>query len=218
MHLYINVHSHNQHDDNSITIINNRLGFDTHLHIDKPFSVGIHPWDTKLSQSKLVQELESYLNHKNCLALGECGLDKLLQISITQQIEVFETQLALASQYNKPVLIHCVKAYDEVINCCLPYLNKIPLIIHGFNKSSEMAQQLISKGFYLSINQSFILKENSDLSVIPIDKLFIETDDKQDYKIQELYALVAQKLNMKETLLKAKIYSNFETVFYGKTS
>src|SRR3970040_1933458 len=73
------------------------------------YSIGIHPWyiveerieaDLKLIKSKLQE--------KNCLAIGECGLDKRIEIPLDLQQSVFEKQLALAEKHQKPVVIHCV--------------------------------------------------------------------------------------------------------------
>ncbi len=218
MNTFINVHSHVCSTSNSITIFNHRFGVDAIIYTNSEFSIGIHPWDCMEVEAEETQKLELYIAHKNCLAIGECGIDKLIPVSVNKQLTIFKAQLDLAIKYHKPVIIHCVKAYDEMIACCSPYLSKIPLLIHGFNKSQEMANQLISKGFYISINQSLILKNEFDLRCIPLNKLFLETDDKQNYGIEVLYAMVAKKLNIEESLLKEKIYSNFETAFYGKTS
>ena len=51
----------------------------------------------------------------SCLALGECGLDKKVQTPLDLQQEVFERQLTLAEKYKKPVIIHCVAAFQELI-------------------------------------------------------------------------------------------------------
>ena len=162
---YINIHTHHLSKDRGVFLFNNRFGTSTgsvtnDLYLDNYFSVGIHPWDADLKTS--LSELENTIQHQNCLAIGECGLDKITDIDLELQKKVFISQLELAVKFQKPVIIHCVKAFDELIEICSPYHSKIPLIIHGFNKSVQLAKQLINKGFYLSLNDSVLKKEEVD--------------------------------------------------------
>lgn len=213
MSQFINLHTHYLNDDKNISIYNNRFLFDKELKTDCLFSIGIHPYDIDLVNENSFKELETFLNHKNCKAIGECGLDKLKNSDLNTQKEVLHKQLELALTYNKPVIIHCVKAYDELIEICNPFLNKIKLIIHGFNKSEELALQLISKGFYLSLNHTIFNKENFNFSLLPINQLFLETDDYTLVSISDVYKMASVKLNLNESELKEKLYSNFSLLF-----
>lgn len=197
-------------------LFNNRFGFDDKLYLEKYFSVGIHPWDGGLDSS--VSELEKIIADKNCLAIGECGLDKLIEIDIEVQKKVFMSQLDLAVKYQKPVIIHCVKAFDELIDICKPYQMYVPLIIHGFNKSHQLAKQLIEQGFYISLNPSVFKKNDFDFNEVPLEKLFLETDDNVFISIKEVYKTAAVHFKIAEEDLKEKIYCNFTPLFkdYGR--
>lgn len=210
---YINIHTHHLTNENGISIYNNRFLYDTEITIDHLFSIGIHPYDINLVDENSFKELEKKLNHKNCIAIGECGLDKLKNADLISQKIVLQKQLELAVKYNKPLIIHCVKAFDELIELCKPFENKIQLIIHGFNKSEELAVQLISKGFYLSLNHTIFNKENFDFTKLPINKLFFETDDYTLILISDVYKKASIKLKMDVNELKEKIYSNFNLLF-----
>ena len=192
-------------------LFNNRFGFDKELYLENYFSVGIHPWDADLEIS--IQEFEEIISHKNCLAIGECGLDKVIDIDLELQKKVFISQLYLAAEFQKPVIIHCVKAFDELIEICSSYHSKIPLIIHGFNKSSQLAKQLIDKGFYISLNHSVFKKEDDGFNDFPIEKIFLETDNNESLLIEEVYQKAASVFQMQEDGLKEKIYTNFTTLF-----
>lgn len=194
-----------------MSIYNNRLGYDKEPITDSFFSIGIHPWDCNLVTNTTFIELETYLSHTNCLAIGECGLDKFIAVDLEIQKTIFEKQLQLALKYNKPLIIHCVKAFNEIIQYCQPHVNKLSIIIHGFNKSDELAEQLQTKGFYISISESFINK--SSLSTINLNKIFFETDSNASLTINEVYVLAANKMNMDVNGLKEKIYRNFATIF-----
>ncbi|MES2515985.1 MAG: TatD family hydrolase [Bacteroidota bacterium] len=213
---YINIHTHHLSKDNGVFLFNDRFGFDPDLFLGKYFSVGIHPWDTELNIS--LSDLERIISHDHCLAIGECGLDKLIETNIDLQKKIFIRQLDLAVKFKKPVIIHCVKAFDEVMEICKPYHSKISLIIHGFNKSHQLAKQLIDQGFQLSLNPAIYKKGDFDFTSIPLEKLFLETDDKQSESIIETYKSASFFLKTDEEALKEKIYSNFTALFnnYGR--
>jgi len=208
---YINIHTHHLSKDNGVFLFNNRFGFDKDCYVDTFFSVGIHPWDSNLQISST--ELEEIIQHPKCVAIGECGLDKVIEIDLGIQKKIFISQLELAVKYQKPVIIHCVKAFDELIEICKPYHMQITLIIHGFNKSGQLAKQLIDNGFYLSLNSAIFKKVEIDLSILPIEKIFLETDNYESLLIEDVYQKAAICFQIQEDELKAKIYTNFTALF-----
>ena len=209
---YVNIHTHHLSKDSGVFLFNNRYGFDSKVYVDSFFSVGIHPWDSELDVSKIA--FERVIQHPNCLAIGECGLDRLTSPDLAKQEEVLKFQLKLAIKYRKPVIIHCVKAYEEIIKICDPYHSKIPIMIHGFNKSYELLSQLIAKGFYISLHPFFFKKEENIIRTISLEKLFLETDNNRLISIQEIYKMTSVRLKISEEYLKNKIYNNFTTLFY----
>jgi TatD DNase family protein len=208
---YINIHTHHLSKDNGVFLFNNRFGFDKDIYNESFFSVRIHPWDSNLEVT--ISELEKSIKHKNCLAIGECGLDKMIEIEFEIQKQLFISQLNLAVKYNKLVIIHCVKAFNELIEICKPYQKQIPLVIHGFNKSSQLAKQLINFGFYLSFHPSIFSKPNFYLSKIDIKHVFLETDDDDQITIEDVYNKASIYFQMEESELKEKIYCNFTNIF-----
>lgn len=158
-----------------------------------------------------MNEFDRLIQEPNCLAVGECGLDKICKSDYRQQKYFFSEQLKLAVKYQKPVIIHCVKAFDDLLGICKPYINKIPLILHGFNKNDELAKQFINKGFFLSVSSEFLSK--TKLNQVILSNLFLETDDKINLNIRDVYKIASQKLLIKEELLKEKIYINFAALF-----
>ena len=179
------------------------------------YSVGIHPW--YIAEDRIDADLkiiEEKLQTENCLAIGECGLDKRIEVPLYQQIIVFKKQLALAEKYKKPVVIHCVAAFQEVIAIKKEMKISVPMIIHGFSKNIQIANQLIAAGFYLSFGK--YLLRNPELKTvfmqIPDDRFFLETDTVEE-SIKQVYNLAAdyKKLDIKE--LQQIISSNFKEVF-----
>lgn len=179
------------------------------------YSIGIHPWyiteDRLESDLKIVEEK---LQTKNCLAVGECGLDKRTEVPLDLQIIVFEKQLILAEKYRKPVVIHCVAAFQEVIAIKKRIKITVPMIVHGFSKNSQMANQLIKEGFYISFGK--YLLRNPELKTVfqqvPNDRFFLETDTTQE-TIQEVYTLASAYKNLDSKELEAIISNNYKAVF-----
>ncbi|HMK06528.1 MAG TPA: TatD family hydrolase [Flavobacterium sp.] len=213
---FINLHTHNFTDKADILELVNQypLEFDAAI---PHYSIGIHPW--KIDESSIDAELaiiESKLPFENCMAIGECGLDKRIETPIDLQVSVFEKQLQLAQKYRKPVVIHCVAAFQEVIEIKKRLGISVPMLIHGFSKSEELAKQLLDSGFYLSFGK--YLLRNAELEVVfanvPNDRFFLETDTIEE-GIREVYALAAKYRNIELEELKQIIVHNFDSVFKG---
>lgn len=182
------------------------------------YSIGIHPW--YIVEDRIDQDLtiiESKLKEDNCRAIGECGLDKRIQTPLHMQVYVFEKQLALAQKYKKPVVIHCVAAFQEVISIKKKLNISVPMIIHGFSKNEDVAKQLIDNDFYLSFGK-YLLRNPELKSVfqsVPNDRFFLETDTIEE-GIKEVYALAAKYRNITIEELQEIIENNFHTVFKNK--
>lgn len=136
-------------------------------------SVGIHPWYISHAEEQLA-ELRRQALSPDVVAIGETGLDKLAETPLKCQQEIFSASVSLAEELGLFVIIHCVKAWDELIalkKACHP---RMPWVIHGFRGKAALARQLIRQGFYLSFGARF----NPDaLHEAWPNRLFAETDD-----------------------------------------
>lgn len=211
---FFNLHTHQFSNQSEVLELVNQYPwqFDTTI---PAYSIGIHPWYIK--EERLVQDLqiiEDKLQSKACLALGECGLDKRIEIPFSLQIAVFEKQIALAEKHQKPLVLHCVAAFQEVIEIKNRLQITVPMVIHGFSKNEQTAKQLLNNGFYLSFGK--YLLRNPELKAvfqsIPNNRFFLETDTVQE-SIHEVYALAASYKNCNLIDLKKIINTTFATVF-----
>lgn len=211
---FFNCHTHKFTDKPNVLELVNQYPqeFDSSI---LNYSIGIHPW--YIVQERLESDLdiiESKLKDTNCLAIGECGLDKRIEIPLDLQQQVFEKQLLLAQEYDKPLVIHCVAAFQEVIEIKKRLNIKVPMIIHGFSKNQQLAKQLIDNGFYISFGKYLV--QNPELESvfvsIPNSRFFLETDT-IDETIDEVYALAAKYKNMTVSKLQQQVAINFDTVF-----
>jgi TatD DNase family protein len=180
------------------------------------FSVGMHPWYLQpLLWNNDFNEFEAIIAQDDVIAIGECGLDWMTVAKPDMQKVVFSKHLHWAEKYNKPLIIHCVKAFNEIVAMCKKANIKQACIIHGFNNNLKIAEQLIKAGFYLSYGAA-ILEPNSNavqaIKQTPVDKLFLETDD-SDISIDVMYEKASQLLAMSIDELKLQIQANFSKVF-----
>ncbi len=211
-----NLHTH-QSTNQKYTEIVNVYPWEYHEN-DKYMSIGIHPW--YIDEQRLAEDLktiENQMSNPKFMAIGECGLDKRIEIPFTLQEEIFKQQLQLAQQYKKPVIIHCVNAYQEVMVLKKSLKITIPLIIHGFSKGLTLANDLIANGFYLSFGKYLLLNDDLGqvLKLLPLDKCFLETDNSQ-FSLDEIYDKASEILNIDKNNLIERQKNNFEKVFLQK--
>ena len=179
------------------------------------FSIGIHP--LYIDENRLesdFQILEQKLALPECLALGECGLDKRSETSFEVQQSVFERQLAFAEKHRKPVVIHCVAAFQELIEIKKRLKISVPMIVHGFSKKVELAKQLIDNGFYVSFGKNLLRNPEleSVFKSIPNDRFFLETDTIEE-GIEDVFALAAKYKEIELSELQEIVNNNYNTVF-----
>ena len=211
---FVNLHTHFYTKSDSILEIVNQYPKDFSDEI--PFySIGIHPWhidDNSINEDLKI--IKSKLSLKECIALGECGLDKRIDKIYSTQIGVFESQLDLLHEFPKPVILHCVASFDEVISCKKNSGLTSPFIIHGFSKNLQVAKQLLNQDFHLSFGK-YLLK-NSELSEvfkqIPNEKIFLETDTIAE-SLEEVYTFAANCKNISIEEMKEIVWKNYQTIF-----
>lgn len=210
---YIDVHTHTLKESNAIQVYNQPIGdsFQTNL-----CSVGIHPWHIDVTNiNNQLEQLEILLHQQTVIALGECGLDKLIDLPIATQETVFKAQILLAEKHNKPLIIHCVRAFDDLLRIRKEMKITVPMIVHGYNNNKEIAQQLLKSGCYFSFGKALLSHESNAskvISLIPSDKLFLETDS-SDTTIENIYTAASSLLKLEIDALKKIISTNFKNVF-----
>lgn len=178
--------------------------------------MGIHPWyaDAENWESQL-RFIEKMAVHEKVLAIGECGLDRLIALPLDKQLMIFEAQIKIAECVQKPVIIHCVRAFNELLQWKKQTKNTVPLIVHGFNNKPEIARQLLIHDFYFSLGTALLQPASNAakvLKMIPVTRLFLENDDK-DILIESVYEAAAIHLEMTVSALQNQIWTNFATVF-----
>lgn len=209
--MYYNIHTHQFSNNPEIVELVNQYPKEVDTSLPS-FTVGIHPW--YLNEERFDEELhliEKLLLTPNCKAIGECGLDKRIETSIDVQKKVLIPQLLLAEKYKKPVILHCVAAFQEIIEIKKELKIEIPMIIHGFTKNEQVARSLINNGFYLSFGKHLVRNPKMEpvFKTIPKERVFLETDG-MELCIFEIYKKAEQILGND---IKIIIEENFNKIF-----
>ena len=142
--------------------------------------LGFHPQDVKADWQEQWAAIEKAIreNREELVAIGEIGLDYYWDTTFkAEQQEVFKRQLKLAQELDLPVMIHNRDATEDT----LKILKEFPHwgVVHCFNGSKEVAQQILDMGFYLGIGGVLTFKNcklAETLEVVPLERIVLETD------------------------------------------
>ncbi|WP_293886413.1 MULTISPECIES: TatD family hydrolase [unclassified Sphingobacterium] len=213
---YIDLHTHRNYPVSALEVrsIKNVALNHSELVTEVDCSVGLHPWYINGNTEHDLGLMANALERKQVLAIGECGIDKTIEIPLTDQQSIFDKQVCLAQKYQKPLIIHCVRAFEEIVSSLKRLDFKEPVIFHGYRKNWILGQQLIRKGYYLSIGQHCLNGSQDELlQHISLCHLFLETDTDTMIEINALYCYVAQVRSIAVEELKCIIYQNYKKVF-----
>ncbi len=210
---YLNIHTHlSTGNPDEISVQNFIVGKDETIPRGL-FSAGIHPWYLGENVDSLLEKLSKIVPNSNCFAVGECGLDRNIDTDLSLQTQVFTQQIQLAESLQKPVIVHCVRAFPELIALKKKLKVSVPMLVHGFNNNLQICEQLISNGFYISLG-SALLKSDSNASKaikkIPIKQLFLETDDK-NHTIETIFMAASEHLGLGISQLQALMLESFSS-------
>lgn len=180
------------------------------------YSVGLHPWHIGNSKenNEALQMVENALEFDHVIFVGETGLDKVTEKDFAEQHRVFEAQAFMAEEYQYPLIIHCVKAYNEVIELRKKMKPSMPWIMHGYNGSIEMTKQMVEMGFLFSFGEILFrdqAKAIESFRYLPLTKLFFETDE-ADTSVDVIYHKGAELKQVALEELKYMVWKNFNRI------
>lgn len=182
----------------------------TGRHIEPSFA-GIHPWDAGAADENALRDFRKAVVTADFA--GEMGLD--YHISTPREVQElwFRRQLQTASELQKPVLLHCVRAFGPTMTILADYTLQA-VVFHGFIGSPQEAAQALRRGYYLSFGPRTFGSPKSlqALKATPLSQLFLETDT-LDTDIEDLYRLVAEARETTVGELQAGIVENYERIF-----
>jgi TatD DNase family protein len=210
---YINIHGHRQASSIEEWVMMNLMAKDFPPEdIENGFySVGFHPYNVgRVNEEETLNRVRLAVKHPRVLAIGEVGLDKSIEAPLEDQKRVFESQVRIAESANLPVVLHVVRAFNEMIEFMKTHQPAVPMIIHGYNGSTQMAEELVSAGYVISFGEA-ITGEHSKiieaLQRVPVEKMFLETDE-GDMDIREIYQFAAAVKGVPVEDLRVQIFEN----------
>src|ERR1035437_1306926 len=218
---FIDLHTHSLKEESAVfqiinlfpeqidQIINNKT-------ILSAYSIGWHPWYLKRSQMESTMAIINRASTNDAVvAIGECGLDLLCDPTIPLQLTIFKEHALIAEAVKKPLIIHCVRAFNELIRFKKEIKPSVPWIIHGFNANLTIGKELIRHGFYFSLGKALLDEISNAAKLLPeiaTDHLFLETDD-SDESIETIYQQAALLTKVDVVEMKKRVDANYSRSF-----
>jgi TatD DNase family protein len=186
-----------------------------------PVSIGIHPWEVAPNWEITFEKIkEEAAQNPRVLGIGEAGFDRLKGPEISLQKATFFAQADLASQLEIPLILHCVKAHDLLLEYLKSAKNPPNIIWHGWNQKPELARQLLPFPVFFSFGKQLLhLQSNAEqgLKGCPIHRIFFETDD-SGVEIDSIYQRASLLLQLPEAALADQVIANWNAISKRKIS
>ncbi len=171
-----------------------------HKRPDCRFSVGIHPYESAVVSEEAWTAITEAAALEHVVAIGECGLDATRDIPMSRQLEIFEKHIFLSEKLKKPLIIHCVKAFDSLIATRRKTRPSQLWIIHGFRGKPQQAEQLRREGLLLSFGAKY---NPETLKIFRPGEILFESDD-ETLSIDTIYRRAARLWKIPRYLVVAR--------------
>ena len=148
--------------------------------------VGIHPWDATTVDEVALAAVREKVKGCSTTGVGEIGLDRLKVREIPARMrEVFLTQLEIAAEFHRPVVLHGAKCWGQVVTACKPFAGRIPaFLFHGFSRSDGLISDIAALNGFISVGPALLndhaVNYRELVRRIPADRLLVETDRTTD--------------------------------------
>lgn len=175
------------------------------------YSASLHPWDIRDDWKVQMARVAVQSMHPRVVAIGEAGIDKKNSpVPVEVQMEVFREHVKLSETLGKPLIVHCVKATDEILYVRKEMNVAHPWVLHGYRGGPEQAGQLRKRGVYVSFGRHY----NADaLLATPSEHLLLESDIHGS--VDEVYRLVCQGLEVEENSLRRVVALNMMQILHS---
>ncbi len=213
---YIDIHSHQKisHPHQGIQSFNAQ-DLLSDIEFPEVFSLGLHPWNISNTDiKKALPILDSLSDNPQLVAIGECGLDRAVSTNFETQKEVFISQLRIANNRNKAIIVHCVRAFSDILSILKEEKPSIPIIFHAYSGNADILQKLIKYNTYFSCGHDLFderSKANRIINHIPLNRLFLETDD-WNGSIEDIYDIASKKIGKSLLELRHQIYYTYKSL------
>jgi TatD DNase family protein len=150
-------------------------------HPELRAAVGLHPNQAAEFSVETIAELRDLAQHPKVDAIGEIGIDLYWHtVALNQQQQAFRAQLELASELDRPAIIHDRDAHAEVMAGLREAAPRAGVVLHAFSGDEALADQALAAGYYLGVDGPLTYKKSEALRAVfraaPLDRILIETD------------------------------------------
>jgi len=144
-------------------------------------ALGLHPWNLREDFGNMLKHVER--NVKNCVALGEVGLDFKMPKPKELQIAAFKGVLELAKRFEKPVIIHSRWAWREAFDF-VKEADVKRVVFHWYSGPLDILHEVLDFGCYVSATPAATYSEYHIPAIkeVPLDRLLLETDTPVVYR------------------------------------
>ena len=216
---YIDIHTHSSRGEKDTVRVKNIFPGEKFAAFTGRnfYSAGLHPWyiRSEKENNEALQLVEQALEFDHVIFVGEAGLDKRVKNDFAEQERVFEAQAFMAEEYRLPLVVHCVKAYNEVLELRKKMDPVMPWILHAYSGGIEQTQQLNLPGILFSFGKALYnpkAKMLAAFKTLSLDKIFFETDDNNDMDVNAMYERAAELKGISEEVLKTAVWKNFNKI------
>ncbi|MBA2403661.1 MAG: TatD family hydrolase [Bdellovibrionales bacterium] len=181
-------------------------------------SAGIHPWWLEDMTAQEIETLKTHIENMvkagRLWGIGETGFDRSYPEFVDQQKELFDWHLNLSETFKLPLIIHNVRSGSDFLEVLKKKKPVMPWIFHDFRGNEELVKSLLQLhpncffSFGLSLDNSPQVREL--LPMIPIENIFLETDNQKHLDIHDIYLRAAEQLKVEVDFLKSQIWHNFK--------
>ena len=203
---YIDIHTHQDLSAAEVIAVRN---YDFDMMPIGLASIGVHPWQSVIINSdadfisRSMKEVEKKCRMPQIVMIGETGLDALKGADMDIQKELFMRHINLSEKLGKPLIIHCVKAAEEILSIHKQLHPTQQWLIHGYRKKEQLAKQFLQQGIALSFGSHFDAEAMK--AAFEANLLWLETDE-SDVAIKDLYQEASSVLSVSLEELKLNIY------------
>ncbi len=215
---FVDIHTHPNRIEKDTVVVQNMFPGESFAAFSGRnfYSVGLHPWHLKSpdENNEMLTLVENALEFDHVCFVGECGLDKKVDVDFNEQVRIFKAHVIIAEECRRPVIIHCVKAYNEIFQLHEKLRPEMPWIMHGYQGNMQVTKQLGKRGILFSFGKSLFNKKSKSiesLKCLPMEKIFFETDE-FDRDVDEIYKKAAELKNVSINILKNEVFNNFNRI------
>jgi len=215
---FIDIHTHSAHIERGTVTVQNIFPGEKFAPFSGRnfYSVGLHPWHISGEEenNEALQLMEEALEFDHVIFVGEAGLDKIVKTDFAEQQRVFEAQAFMAEEYSYPLLIHCVKAYNEILELRKKMNPAMPWILHAYSGGLELTRQLNRPGILFSFGELLFKKDAKvieSFKSLALENIFFETDT-HAIPVEAVYKRGAELRGIALETLKTAVWQNFNRI------